>query len=117
MKVWKIFLKVLLAVYGFSAIMILALAGLAYKFQWRDTAIAVGVVVIYILANLLGGFIIGKVKEKQRFLWGALQGLIYFVVVSAISFILTRHFYDDGVGMLVSAAICTLAGMFGGMIS
>lgn len=117
MKLVLFFLKIQLAVYAASTLLILLLAGIAYQMSWQDGAITAGVVFIYILTNFLGGFIVGKVREKRRFLWGALEGLLYFSVVSAVSFLLTGSFYGSAAAMIAAAAICVAGGMAGGMVS
>lgn len=100
-----------------TSALVLALAGFAYKMSWEDTPIGIGVAVIYILSNLVGGILTGKAVKTRRFLWGALEGILYFAVVSALAWLITREFYSEAASMLISAAICALSGMVGGMVS
>lgn len=58
------------AIVTIALLMILAL--LLLKIGFNDKTVLIGIGVIYFAANMAGGFIIGKVKEK-RGLYGELQ--------------------------------------------
>ena len=55
------------------------------RFQPSESGIRMGVRILYIIVNLIGGFLIGKIMKQKKFLWGVITGLIYFVIISIIS--------------------------------
>lgn len=109
--------KALIASYVLTGILLMILTLIFYKANISNTKIYIGVVVIYILANLAGGFIIGRITGEKKFVWGVILGVSYFVILSLVSFIGNRSFYENGVNALVALAACTAGGMFGGMLS
>ena len=52
------------------------------RFQPSESGIRMGVRILYIIVNLIGGFLIGKIMKQKKFLWGVITGLIYFVIIS-----------------------------------
>lgn len=109
--------KALIVSYVATGILLLVLALVFYKFEISNTQIYVGVVVIYVIANLLGGFIIGKITKEKRLIWGLTLGISYFIVLSIISFISTLSFYGSGVNALIALAACVVGGIIGGVLS
>ena len=49
------------------------------------SAVKVGIVVIYIVSGVIGGFFMGKIMKTQKFLWGFAAGAIYFCILFLIS--------------------------------
>lgn len=109
--------KALIVSFVATGILLLILTLILYKFKISNTQIYMGVIVIYLVSNLLGGLIIGKVTKEKKFLWGLLIGICYFVVLTVVSLIATRSFYDSGVNALIALASSAVGGMIGGMIS
>ncbi len=68
----------------------------------------------YVLAPAVGGFIIGKKRKVNRFLWGLGAGAVYFMVYALIAVCMK----DVPVGdiLWVAVPVC-LGGMAGGMLS
>ena len=68
----------------------------------------------YVLAPAAGGFLLGKKRRVNRFLWGLLIGAIYFLFYMAIA-VCTQ---DAAIGEIlwVALPVC-LGGMAGGMLS
>lgn len=110
-------LQVLMVTYVVTGVLLLILTFILYKFKISESQINIGVIFIYILANVLGGFLIGRMKREKRFLWGMLIGISYFVVLSLVSFIVNRSFYEELGSTITSLLICTFGGMLGGMLS
>lgn len=110
-------LKILLFMYIVTGILLVILAGLLYKMQLSEGVVSAGIVVIYVVAGFLGGFLAGKIMKTRKFMWGMVMGGCYFLVLVAGS-IAFRH----GIGMEVSRffttlILCTASGMIGGMAS
>lgn len=110
-------LKALIVSYVVTGLLLLVLTFILYKFKLNNTQIFVGVVIIYLVSNLLGGYIIGRITKEKKFVWGVIIGLTYFIVLSIVSFIATRSFYGSGVNAIIALISSTIGGMVGGMIS
>lgn len=109
------FLKFLLLSYILTAILLLVLAFLLYRFQIGGKAVALGVILIYLLSTFLGGFLAGKKAKSRKYLWGLALGGAYFLILAAIS--LLTGCADGGVGFLTALLLCLGGGMLGGMVS
>ena len=110
-------LKSLLASYIVTGILLLVLTFLVYKFE-LDEQIVVGVIVaIYIISTFTGGFIIGKLTEVRKFLWGMCIGSIYVLLLFGISYGVYREFNTNGLNVLTTIVLCVGGGTSGGMLS
>ena len=78
-------LKSMLASYIITGILLLILAFLVYKFELDEQVVVGGIVSIYIISTFMGGFIIGKLTEVKKFLWGMIIGTIYVLLLLALS--------------------------------
>lgn len=107
--------KVLAAMVGVTAILLLILSFIFYKMNLSEMGIAVGIVFIYVVANFVGGFIMGKIKEEKKYRWGILVGIMFFVMLSLVSFIMTGQLYGSGVKAMWALLSCVGGGMVGGM--
>ena len=112
-----LFAKVLLAQYVVTGVVIIVLSFALLKWQASENVLQLAIIAIYILANFLGGLIIGKTLQKQKFLWGLIVGVVYFVILSLISFIINKSFYQDMPYAMTVLGICAGSGMLGGMVS
>lgn len=110
-------IKTTIAVCILTLLMISFLALLLYKFHFNDNVIHTSIMIIYFLANFLGGFLIGKAKNEKKFVWGLLTGITYFILLSLISFIVTRGFYSDPASAFFAFLACCAGGIFGGMLA
>lgn len=109
--------KTVIAVAAVTVIMLLILSLLLYKLKFGDKILLVGIGVIYFVSNLVGGFIIGKVKEQRRFLWGLAVGVTYFLVLTLVSFFVTGEIYQGSMMPVAGFLCCATGGMAGGMLS
>ena len=116
----KIVLKVLstlLAMYILTGAALFLLAFLLYKLELTEQAVSVGIMIIYVIAGLFGGLVIGKRIRRRRFLWGIFVGACYFAVLFLGSFLLNRGLTSDALHSIMALLMCTGAGMIGGMLS
>ena len=58
----------------FSMLLLGLLSVLLWKMDGAGNVLSVGVVVIYILTNLLGGILVGKAMGQQKFFFWRLHG-------------------------------------------
>ena len=68
----------------------------------------------YVLAPAAGGFVIGKKRKVNRFLWGLCVGAVYFFVYMLIAVCVKE--VPFGSILWVAVPVC-LGGMAGGMLS
>jgi putative membrane protein (TIGR04086 family) len=110
-------LKALIGAYVITMIGLFVLAFVLYKFQLKENIIQIGIIVVYILSNLVGGIIVGKSVGSKRYLAGILLGICYFALLTAASLIMKGEAYSQVGNSITIFAICVGSGMFGGMIS
>lgn len=110
-------LKSLLASYIITGILLLILAFLVYKFELDEQVVVGGIVSIYIISTFMGGFIIGKLTEVRKFLWGMVIGTIYVLLLFLISYGVYREFNTNGLNTISTIILCVGGGTLGGMLS
>ncbi len=106
-----------LAMFLLSSLFLLLLAALLYKFDLSESAVKVGIVVIYIISGVIGGFLMGKIMKTQKFLWGFAAGVIYFGILFLISVLVKQGISMELSKVATTFILCTVSGMAGGMIS
>lgn len=112
--VWM--LKSLLASYIVTTLLLLLVTLLLYKFDLDEQKVQIGIMAVYVLSTLAGGFIIGKLVQVRRFMWGLILGILYFVLLLLISMGVYRT-VQGGTNMIISCILCGAGGMLGGMLS
>ena len=110
-------LGTLTGMYLLSALLLLILALVMYKFDLSQQIAKIAILFIYIASSFLGGFLVGKKKKVRKFLWGLIMGLAYFAVLLVISLAVSGGKIDDIVQVLTTLVLCTAASMIGGMVS
>lgn len=110
-------LKAMLGSYLVTGALLLLLAFLMYKFNWDEGKISAGIIVIYVLSTLVGGFVIGKCAKSRKFLWGLASGILYFALLLIISLAFYHSLQDDGGNTLFTLLLCAGGGTLGGMVS
>ena len=116
----KIVLKVLstlLIMYILTGAALFLLAFLLYKMELTENVVTIGIMVIYVVAGLVGGIIIGKRMKTRRFLWGIIMGAAYFLVLLIGSVLMNRGLTSDGLHIAMTLLMSMGAGMIGGMVS
>ena len=103
--------------YLLTAIFLFIFTLAVYKTYMSDKNITIGIIVIYALSNVICGFIAGKVKQSKKFLWGALVGVSYLLVLIVISLIVTKEFPGNSSILLPATLSIIIGGTVGGMIS
>jgi len=93
------------------------LAFLLYKIPLADSAVNIGIIIIYIISTFLAAFICGRKMKQKKFIWGFLLGIAYFAVLFIISLI-TRQSLDTLNNNIITAfLICAASGTLGGMLA
>lgn len=107
----------LLAGYVITFLGIVILAFFLLMFQLSESMVDIGIIVIYVLACLLAGFVAGKRTKNRKFLWGMLCGGIYFCILLVISFLVRQSMENVGRDITTVLLVCIGSGTLGGMLS
>ena len=110
-------LKALLVSYIVTALLLMGITMLLYKFELDEKIVSASIVAIYVTSTLIGGIIIGKLVRVKRFLWGMTLGILYFALLLAITLGIYRTLNGDGINLMTTLVLCAGGGMAGGMIS
>lgn len=109
--------KCLLAAYLLTGGALLLLALLLYRLQLSEQIVSIGIIVIYVIAAFVCGFLNGKCAQDRRFLWGLLGGSLYFAILALITLVVNHGFQDMSTHFFTTLMICAGSGMLGGMVS
>ncbi len=110
-------LQCLLFGYLITGGLLLVLAALLYKFALSQQAVSIGVILIYVLSTLVSGMIAGKRAGNRKYLWGLIQGCLYFIVLLLVTLILNHTISDFGSNLITTFLLCAGSGMLGGMLA
>lgn len=110
-------LKCLLSAYILTGGCLMLLALLLYKLQLSEQVVSIAIIVIYVVAVFLAGFIVGKRMKSRKFLWGLAIGLAYFAVMVLVSLAVNHGLKGFDTRFFTTLAICGAGGMLGGMLS
>ena len=100
-----------------SVVLIAIAAFVVLKMSPSDAVIKVIVLAIYAVSAFVGGFLMGKVMDRRKFLWGLVAGAVYITVILLVAFVVKGNFNAGMVGV-TSGIIASLAGgTIGGMLS
>ena len=110
-------LKSLLFSYALTGVSLLLLAFLLFTFDLGETAVDAGIIVVYVFACFMGGFMAGKIVCKDKYLWGVITGLAYYVLLLTVS-VMAKGGWDMSAAHAVTTFfMCTGGGTLGGMLS
>ncbi|MDD5803804.1 TIGR04086 family membrane protein [Blautia sp. HCP3S3_H10_1] len=113
----KAILKSLLFSYAVTGVFLLFLAFLLFQFDLGEKPVSVGIVAVYILSCLLGGFMAGKIVRKDKYLWGILLGVFYYLLLVTVSFIVKGKWDMSLMHAITTFLMCLGGGALGGMLS
>ncbi len=111
----------LIIMYMISGVMLLLLAVLLYYFELSEESVRIGVIVVYVVSGVAGGFLTGKQMQDKKYLWGLVVGGSYFALLFVLSLLVKAGVGEtlafDAVRILTTFVLCGVSGMAGGMIS
>lgn len=116
MKV-KSMIRALFGAYFFTILLLLLLAFLLFRFDLSEKLVGTGISAVYILSCFLGGFLAGKRLKQKKFFWGAALGMIYFILLIAISCVIEHSLPESPVRTVAVFFTCLVSGTLGGMLS
>ncbi len=108
-------LKYLLLSYLCTGLALMALAFVLYRFRLSGQVVSIVIIVIYVAATFLAGFLAGRKAGSRRFLWGLLEGSAYFLVLALLSLAIYHSVGDLTHSFLTTLLLCACGGMSGGM--
>lgn len=108
--------KAILISYILSAIALVVLAFIMYKFGLTKSQVEIGVKVIYFISAFIAGLVIALKEKRRRLFWGMAMGAAYMAIIIIISFIVNKGNIENIVGMLINMAICVAGGGIGALI-
>ena len=113
----KDMIKTLFLMYAVTLILLLLLALILFKMEPQEIVCKIWLIAVYIISGLLGGFLIGKRRKSKKFLWGFFAGLLYFLILFAVSLLLYKGLTGDWMHLITTMILCVASGTVGGMIS
>lgn len=108
---------ILALMFVISAIILTVLAGIVWRTEVGTGFISGGVIAVYVISCLIGGFCMGKNMGKQKFFWGMLIGIIYFGILAGVGQLVYHSPLKENIHIVSSLLICGVAGMLGGMLA
>ncbi|MGN0485053.1 MAG: TIGR04086 family membrane protein [Lachnospiraceae bacterium] len=116
-KMVALLVKDLFLMYALTGICLILLTFLLYRYEISTSILSGGMTMTYLLSGFAGGFLLGKNAQSRRFLWGLLAGILYFAGIFLMSAALQHGFPQNLRSTILTAVLCILAGMTGGMTS
>ena len=113
-KVIKNIVIILLTQIILTTVILFVSSEIIWKYAYDEKAISAVVTGTYIVVNILGGIIAGKLFKKNKFLWGLAAGVIYFSVLLLFGIVIFKT-GTPGINVVGNALICAVSGMTGGM--
>lgn len=110
-------LKTLVISYVVTGVLLLLLSLCMLKMNVSSGIVTIGIIVIYIVSTFGGGFLLAKREKTRRLMWGALFGLIYFMVLFVMSVIINKGLSMDYAACIRGFFVCLAAGAVGGFLS
>ena len=112
----KAVLRSLLLAYGLTGLLLLLLAFVLFWFEPGEGTAAAGITFIYVASCLTGGFAAGKIMRKDRYLWGIVTGLSYYVLLLLVSFLAQGKWDVTFAHAVTTFFMCLGGGALGGML-
>ena len=73
--------------------------------------------ITYILASVFAGMLIGSKIGKKKFLWGFAAGMLYFMILTLISWIFQKNIVLFSTERITACFLCIAGGTLGGMLA
>ncbi len=99
-----------------TAVLLLICAFLLLKTELPEQTLGIILAAVDALAVFTGGVYLGKKAGHQKFLWGLIFGILYFMVYLLLSFLIGGPKLQMQ-SVLKSLLVMAAGGMIGGMVS
>ena len=84
-------LKAILIGYILTILCVLLLSFIVYKFDLSNSQINIARIIIIILSTIVMGLLVGKSIRKTKWMYGAVAGVIYFIIFVVASVIINKN--------------------------
>ena len=108
--------KCLLASYVLTLLLLCLLAFLLYKLHLTEGMVSIAISAIYVVTTFTAGLLAGKRMETRKFLWGALIGAAYFIILAVVSILVKTPETALGNSFWTTFVLCAAGGTLGGML-
>lgn len=102
--------------YVISGLVLLLLAFLMYKNDLGEGVVRGVILFAYVISCFIGGMVVNTKRTQRCYLWGMLQGILYYVVLIGVSMVFNRVLVNEIQGALPAFFLCAFGGMLGGMM-
>lgn len=102
--------------YLISGICLLLLAFLMFQWDVAEGVVRGGIIFAYVFSCFLSGMVVSAHREGRKYLWGLAMGLLYYVILFAVSMIFNRAVFTQIPGIFPAFFLCAFGGMLGGML-
>lgn len=109
-------LKVQAFVWIFAVVLLMILSFLMYLFDLSEGWIRFGILLIYALSCIAGGWMAGHICPGRRFLNGLVQGSLFFLVLFLISMLFQSAGIENIGNVITCIAICCGSGILGALL-
>lgn len=99
-----------------TALLLFVCAFLLLKTGMEEKTLGILLAAVDALGVFVGGVYLGKKSGRQKFLWGLIFGVLYFLVYLLLSFLINGPALSVA-GAVKSFAVMAVGGMVGGMVS
>lgn len=110
-----IWLKSLLISFIVTGLLLVILSFLLYKMRWSTDQIQIGIILVYVVSNIAGGHLLASRIGHQRFFWGILFALSYFIILLLISLAIRGNFMEDSTQTIKALILCITGGIVGSL--
>lgn len=110
-------LKSLLFSYLFTGGLLFLLALLLFWLDLGEGPVMAGIAATYVISCFAGGMLCGKILRKNKYFWGVITGLSYFLLLAAVSFAVKGKWDMDIQHTITTFCMCLGGGALGGMLS
>lgn len=110
-------MKGLLLSYGITGLLLLFLAFLLFKMGLGENQVNLGILIIYIISCISGGFYVGKKVRVRRFLWGMFAGTGYALLLTLLTLTAQKGAGLDIKETVMMFFLCIVGGALGGVMS
>ncbi|MCD7813255.1 MAG: TIGR04086 family membrane protein [Lachnospiraceae bacterium] len=100
-----------------TILLLLGFAFLLLKLQLDAGRTEIGILVIYVLSCFIGGWYCGRKAGQRKFLWGLLTGVLYFLLLLAVSALGEDALQPALTRTVTALVLCAGGGTLGGMLA
>ena len=99
-----------------SVLFLALVALLLFKFQIAADTVSILMIAVYILMPLTAGLLMGRKMGERKFMYGAMMGAVYFLILCVFSMIYQKTGIAVSQNFFTTALLCIGGGTLGGML-